>query len=237
MGNRSRPCLAPGTSRSSVPGPRTAVLSPTRHAPFILPTLAVGRRGRRPRLDDREGLMKSSRSFHAKTSGRLIVALALSLGLTGCSQELGQERIAVEHDVHGSLLAAAVPVPDPITEFPLARGVTGITAGPDGNLWFTELNGNRIGRITPTGVITEFPLPTANSGPQGITAGPDGNLWFTEFNGNRIGRITPTGVITEFPLPASNRQAEGVAAGAGGNLWITEVNGNRSGRITPAGVI
>jgi streptogramin lyase len=50
-------------------------------------------------------------------------------------------------------------------------------------------------------VVTEFPVPTAGSGPEAITTGPDGNLWFTEAAGNRIGRITPAGVITEFPLP------------------------------------
>jgi streptogramin lyase len=33
----------------------------------------------------------------------------------------------------------------------------GIAAGPDGNMWFTESNGNRIGRITMNGVISEFP--------------------------------------------------------------------------------
>ena len=59
-------------------------------------------------------------------------------------------------------------------------GPGGIAAGPDGNLWFTEGNGNQIGRITTAGVITEFPIPTANSDPYGIAAGPDGNLWFTE---------------------------------------------------------
>src|SRR5438128_620340 len=83
-----------------------------------------------------------------------------------------------------------------VTEF--STGITagaqprGITAGPDGNLWFTERLGNRIGRITPLGVVTEFSAgitPSANL--QGITAGPDGNLWFTEYGGNRIGRITP----------------------------------------------
>ncbi len=90
-----------------------------------------------------------------------------------------------------------------IKEFivPTAKsGLGGITAGPDGNLWFTEegtiqngkfIGGNQIGRITPSGIITEFALPTANSGPTGITAGPDGNLWFTEFNGNKIGWISP----------------------------------------------
>src|SRR5439155_25862858 len=36
-------------------------------------------------------------------------------------------------------------------------GLTEIAAGPDGNLWFTEPAPNRIGRITPAGVVTEFP--------------------------------------------------------------------------------
>ena len=77
-----------------------------------------------------------------------------------------------------------------------------IAAGPDGNLWFTELQrSDRIGRITPAGRrCTEFspaspriarrpgssrPAPTATSGSPRST-------------GNRIGRITPAGAITEF---------------------------------------
>jgi len=39
-----------------------------------------------------------------------------------------------------------------ITEFPVPTADSGpwaITAGPDGNLWFTEYDGNKIGRITP----------------------------------------------------------------------------------------
>jgi hypothetical protein len=69
-----------------------------------------------------------------------------------------------------------------------------ITAGPDGNLWFTESRANKIGRITPSGTIDEFPVPTAKSLPFGITAGPDGNLWFTESKANKIGRITSASV-------------------------------------------
>src|SRR5882757_2016183 len=70
-----------------------------------------------------------------------------------------------------------------ITEFRLPTADStpeGITAGPDGNLWFAEQAG-RIGRITPAGVVTEFSNGiTADSRPFAITAGPDGNLWFTE---------------------------------------------------------
>ena len=82
-----------------------------------------------------------------------------------------------------------------VTEF--SAGITpgsapgDIAAGPDGNLWFTEAYGNRIGRITPAGTITEFSAGiSGNSTPQGIAAGSDGNLWFTETYLSRIGRIS-----------------------------------------------
>jgi len=58
--------------------------------------------------------------------------------------------------------------------------------------WFTEWSGNKIGRITPSGVITEFTIPTPSSNPGGIAAGPDGNIWFIEQNGNKIGQLIQT---------------------------------------------
>jgi virginiamycin B lyase len=105
-----------------------------------------------------------------------------------------------------------------------------LTAGPDGNLWYTEYTDNKIGRLTTTGTLTEFPLPTAHSGPTGITTGPDGNLWFTEATGQKLGRITPSGVITEFALPQPCGP-QGITAGPDGNLWIACVS--TIARITP----
>ena len=143
--------------------------------------------------------------------------------------------------IAGGLLAATIqagtPTP-PVTEFAIPTADSspmGIAAGPDGNLWFTEYQANKIGRITPSGTITEFPLANGSS-PYGIAAGPDGNLWFTEPLGNRIGRITPAGVITEFSLPTANSGPGEITAGPDGNLWFTE-GANKIGRITPAGVI
>ncbi|MGQ0682300.1 Vgb family protein [Bradyrhizobium sp.] len=96
--------------------------------------------------------------------------------------------------IDGKISEFALPDPD---AQPL-----GITTGPDGALWFTEAScvrkrasrcviGNKIGRITTTGVITEFAIPSDGSGPHSITAGPDGALWFTEYYGSRIGRLVP----------------------------------------------
>src|ERR1051326_3495867 len=67
----------------------------------------------------------------------------------------------------------------PITQFSIPTQDAlplGIGAGPDGNVWFCETGRSEIGRITPAGVITEFPTSLS---PLRITAGPDGNIWYT----------------------------------------------------------
>ncbi len=158
--------------------------------------------------------------------------------------------------------APAVAASDDIAEYALPPGSgspVAITAGPDGNMWFTqsgsytredlgpgETGAGAIGRITPTGIITQFPLPTAFTTLGGIAAGPDGNLWFTETFysgvpgpavplGGAIGRITPEGAVTEYRLAASGSNPQGIAAGPDGNLWFTQ--GNTIGRITTDGLI
>src|SRR5260370_19901113 len=116
------------------------------------------------------------------------------------------------------------------TEYPIPTSNSlplGITAGHDGNLWFTEYDTNQIGRITTAGLITKFPLPTSfgptsRFEPFGITAGPDGNLWFTEVNRSPIGRITPSGSITEYPLPSRGTYPNGITAGTERKLSVAE---------------
>jgi virginiamycin B lyase len=113
----------------------------------------------------------------------------------------------------------------------------GIADGPDGNPWFTETVGDRIGSINPFGSVFEYPLPHAGSDAFGIARGPDGNVWFTERAASRIGRITPAGVVKEFPLPAGS-SPQGVATGPDGNLWFAE--GRQPGaiaRMTPSGAL
>ncbi len=126
-----------------------------------------------------------------------------------------------------------------VTEFGLATPDSApaqITQGPDGALWFTENNGNKIGRITPNGDISGFTVPTPNSTPDGITLGPDGNLWFTENTGNQIARITPAGLITEFPIPTPDSHPSGITKGSDGNIWFGEVTANKIGRLTLSGI-
>lgn len=125
-----------------------------------------------------------------------------------------------------------------ITEYPVptaSAGPQGIAAGPDGNLWFTELWGDNVAKITTSGAITEYALPK-NTQPEGITAGPDGNMWFAEFFSGPIGRITPSGTITTFPIvPSGNSYPVAITTGADGNLWIAQANALAIAMMTPTG--
>ena len=113
-----------------------------------------------------------------------------------------------------------------------AYTIDGITAGPDGALWFTDYD-NAIGRITTAGAVTLYPGPTGPS--YAITTGPDGALWFTEYLFN-IGRMTTSGTVTEYQVTTDVSNLFGITAGPDGALWFTEASGN-IGRISTAGAV
>jgi virginiamycin B lyase len=141
--------------------------------------------------------------------------------------------------INASLTPGANPA---ITEFPIptARSwPSGIAAGSDGALWFTEYAGGKIGRITTSGHITEYSVPGAD--PWNIAAGPDGALWFTERYAAKIGRITTGGSITQYPIPPETVGPDGnlfgICAGPDGAMWFTDVASTTIGRITTSGRI
>ena len=120
----------------------------------------------------------------------------------------------------------------------------GIAPGPDGALWFVEIGqAPRVGRVTPEGAFSVFPLPASDQLPAGyslfpsIAAGADGALWFTLYTSNKIGRITPAGAITEFSVPTPGGGPGTIVAGPDGALWFSEAQLGKIGRITTAGAI
>jgi streptogramin lyase len=120
-------------------------------------------------------------------------------------------------------------------------GVDSIVSGPDGNLWFIDHDGpidGAIGRITPSGTITEFSAGLEQFGSlQGLVSGPDGNLWFVgDMGPAAIGRITPSGTVTEFSTGLGESSLpQDLAPGPDGNLWF--VDGRAIGRITTSAPI
>ena len=118
-----------------------------------------------------------------------------------------------------------------------------LTAGPDGNVWFVDskvLSGTSvIGRITPSGVITEYisgakepPKLTglnAGSDPVAIAAGPGGEkyLWFTDKGSTpAIGFIDSASPETATEISAglnAGSKPQGIVAGPDGNLWFADL--------------
>ncbi|HWT07304.1 MAG TPA: hypothetical protein VN224_16175 [Xanthomonadales bacterium] len=102
-----------------------------------------------------------------------------------------------------------------------------IKEGNDGNMWVTELLGNAIARVTPSGDVKEFTIPTANSRPIAIVPEPGGRaMWFSEEAGNKVARIDPSGTITEFAVANGQANVKVILAGLAfdgeNDLWVQQ---------------
>jgi streptogramin lyase len=138
------------------------------------------------------------------------------------------------------VVASAVPAAaatGPITNFtgPGVDAPTGIVAGPDGAMWFTNQGNNSIGRITTAGVITNF-TGTGIDQPDHVVAGPDGSMWFTNEGNNSIGKITTGGVVSTYTGLGID-SPEGITVGSDGNIWFANSGNSSIGRITTSGFV
>jgi streptogramin lyase len=119
-----------------------------------------------------------------------------------------------------------------------------ITLGPDGNLWFTGVQGlwiaehgqtlgtGYIGRITPAGEFTLFPTPVAESDPEAIAVAPDGTLWFTAAGAiDTIGSDGAFGRSYRYPVGVGG----GIVIGPEGDAWLGGYGD--IARLTPAGQV
>jgi len=107
----------------------------------------------------------------------------------------------------------------------------------DGALWFSEAAGNRVGRITVDGAVSEFNIPTHDSQPRAMVTHPDGSIWFVETGANALGRLGRDGKFQDFRFPTPNASLRGVTLGPDGNLWCTENFANKIGHMAPDGAL
>jgi streptogramin lyase len=145
----------------------------------------------------------------------------------------------------GGLASADAPLTPTKFTIPTSESVPiAIAAGSDGNLWFTESAGGRIGRITPAGTITEPSGAAGLQGPTVISPGLANMLWFTEQSA--VGELTLSNqtVTQSSTLPGGDiHRPGGVAVDAKGNAWVTIAQSSSTplvaeldnGRWTPTG--
>jgi streptogramin lyase len=120
-----------------------------------------------------------------------------------------------------------------------SHGVTpyGIDYSPvDGSIWYSKLNGNRIGRIDPAapdGAIKEWVPPF--TGPRRLHVAADGIVWVPGFGSGVLGRFDPT---TEqwkvYPLPdAENQIPYALNIDPKGNVWVCGTGDDTLLRFNP----
>ncbi len=109
-------------------------------------------------------------------------------------------------------------------------GLDGLEVGPDGSVYVSQPNGNRVFRITDGDVQTflsnlEFPLGTVFDG--------DGNFYVS--SSQRVVQRTPDGQTSNYATGFS--LAAGLVFDEGGDLFVADYNLSRISRVTPDGTV
>jgi sugar lactone lactonase YvrE len=126
-----------------------------------------------------------------------------------------------------------------------------IASDKSGNLYIAEANGNRIRKLSTTGVITTF-AGTGVSGysgdggkatsahlwfPYGVTADSTGNVYIADSGNNVIRKVNTAGTITTFAKDTSLALLAGLATDSAGNVYAADFLACVVWHITPAGAI
>ncbi len=123
-------------------------------------------------------------------------------------------------------------IPDPSNSgktFLLPSAPNDLALDSHGNVWFTELNADALGKLdTHTGQVQQYPLSTRRSvqalDPYGITVDPQGMIWFTEASNNHLGRFDPaSGDMRSFTMPGLEAKTTlmEIASDPRGIIWAT----------------
>ena len=120
-----------------------------------------------------------------------------------------------------------------------SKGITpyGLDYSPvDGMIWYSKLNGNRIGRIdpkAPDGDVTEWNPPFR--GPRRLHVAPDGMVWVPGFGSGVFGKFDPkTEEWTTYPLPDYiNQIPYALNVAPDGMVWICGTHNDTLYRFNP----
>jgi streptogramin lyase len=114
----------------------------------------------------------------------------------------------------------------------------GVDVGPDGVVWFSQLNEHRIGRVDPDSFEVEM-IDTPFSAPRRLRFDSQGKLWIPAFSESLIARFDPaTRAFETWELPIAPRGSETPYAlhvdHRDDTVWICGTNSDTLIRFEPA---
>ncbi len=118
---------------------------------------------------------------------------------------------------------------------PRGPGPYGITATPDGDIYYASLAGSYLGAVdTATAEVTILEPPTAGAGVRRAWSDSTGRIWIAEWNAGQVGVYDPAdGSWQEWPLPGTSPQAYAVYVDELDAVWLTEFTADVIVRFDP----
>jgi virginiamycin B lyase len=119
---------------------------------------------------------------------------------------------------------------------PRGRGPYGITATPEGDIYYASLAGNHIARIDKaTGEATVIELPTKGQGARRVWSDSKGRIWVSEWNAGQLGLYDPkTNGWREWKLPGDKPQAYAVYVDDRDIVWVSDWGADAIHSFDPA---
>jgi virginiamycin B lyase len=128
------------------------------------------------------------------------------------------------------------PAEGKVSVWPAPRGAGpyGITATPDGVVYYASLAGSYLGRIDGPGRVTVLNPPTERQGARRAWSDSLGRVWVSEWNGARVALYDPkTGAWREWKLPGPNPRPYAVYVDSEDKVWLSDWEANAFVRFDP----
>jgi virginiamycin B lyase len=119
---------------------------------------------------------------------------------------------------------------------PRGAGPYGITATPDGEIYYSSLAGSYLGAVDrATGEVDGIDPPTEGAGLRRAWSDSLGRIWVSEWNAGQVGVYDPADETwQEWPLPGGGAQAYAVYVDESDAVWLTDFGANAVVRFDPA---
>ncbi|MGZ5035075.1 MAG: Vgb family protein [Usitatibacter sp.] len=122
-----------------------------------------------------------------------------------------------------------------VWDAPRGAGPYGITATPDGDIYYASLAGNHIARIdTATGAATVIEPPTRGQGARRVWSDSRGRIWVSEWAAGNLSLYDPKDHSWKrWTPPGSGPHVYSVWVDGEDKVWITEWTSNAIMRFDP----
>lgn len=122
-----------------------------------------------------------------------------------------------------------------VYDAPEGRGPYGITATPDGDVYYASLAGSFVGAIGDDGATTVLEPPTVDQGARRVWSDSLGRIWVSEWNAGNLSRYDPeTQAWDTWHLPGEHPQAYAVFVDDSDIVWGSDFGSNSIVRFDPS---